>query len=134
MRSLAGVPRDASASRSERLQSYGREKRLSRSGEFRRVYSSGRKLRLGSATLFVSANTAGHPRLGVTVTRKVGGAVERNRLKRRVREMFRKNFAAIPGHWDIVVNVRPGAGELSHAEMEREIMGALRRLAAGGRD
>jgi ribonuclease P protein component len=64
--------------------------------------------------------------LGITVSRKVGTAVQRNRVKRRIREWFRHNRAALPGEVVLVVIARRGAAELSRAETERELGSLLR--------
>jgi ribonuclease P protein component len=67
----------------------------------------------------------GSSRLGVTVSRKVGGAVVRNRVKRRIREVFRRDpRRLLPGH-DVIVIAKPGAGELDASELRREITEAL---------
>ena len=72
------------------------------------------------------------PRLGVTVSRRVGNAVVRTRVKRRVREWFRRNRGQFPAGKDVVVIARPSAAEIASAEVGRELEGALRRLARAG--
>lgn len=72
------------------------------------------------------------PRLGVTVSRRVGNAVVRNRVKRRVREWFRRNRGVFPPDRDVVVIARASAAEIPSAEVGRELEGAVRRLAQGG--
>jgi ribonuclease P protein component len=68
---------------------------------------------------------SGGSRLGLTVSRRVGNAVVRNRVKRRVREAFRTRRALAPAGRDLVVIARPGAGELSAADAAAEIVGLL---------
>ena len=74
-------------------------------------------------------------RLGVTVSRRVGNAVVRNRLKRLIREAFRLQQWDLPASLDIVVVAKPAAKEASMVDIKREMMGAARSLARklGGR-
>ena len=66
------------------------------------------------------------PVLGLTVSKKVGTAVERNLVKRRIREWFRHNRGALPVNAAVVVIARRGAAVLGMAETERELGGLLR--------
>jgi len=73
-------------------------------------------------------------RLGIVASRKMGGAVQRNRAKRLVRESFRRNVRLLPAQVDLVVIVRSGVDELSQPEVEAEIVGVaplLRKRASG---
>lgn len=74
----------------------------------------------------------GPARLGLTVSRRVGPAVARARVKRRVRECFRRQRDWFPEGKDVVVIARPGAGEATLAELGRQLEDSLKR-AAGGR-
>ena len=61
------------------------------------------------------------PVLGLTVSKKVGTAVVRNRVKRRIREWFRRSRAALPQNLELVVIARRGAAEIGMLETEREL-------------
>jgi len=124
-------PTDASASpprparRSERFRPTDK---VLRSSDFERIYRKGRKQAGPSFALFGARNELGRSRLGITVTRKFGGAVLRNRSKRIVREIFRRNRGAFGASCDFVVNVRTGALTRPYLELERELMGLAQRL------
>ena len=75
--------------------------RIRRHAEFQRIYERGVKMHSRYATVFLLANEVGVGRLGIAATRKLGGAVRRNRAKRLIREVFRRNKVA-PG-FDVVV-------------------------------
>lgn len=76
-------------------------------------------------------------RLGLVVSRKVGSAVIRNRLRRRLREIFRRSLRqALEGGQrivDVVIQARPGAGTASWDELRDELAAGLRRLGEGSR-
>lgn len=83
--------------------SFKKEERLLKRVQFLNVTEGGKKLHTGSFIVFTKPNTVGFPRLGLTVSKKVGGAVIRNRIKRIVREFFRLNKVRIDAGIDIVV-------------------------------
>ena len=107
-----------------------RSGRLTRSADFDRVYRQGRSRANRYLVMYAFPRAAedGEPRLGVSVGRKVGGAVERNRVKRLIREAFRAAADQLPAGHDFVVVARPDAGELARERGEPGIERALREL------
>jgi ribonuclease P protein component len=80
--------------------------------------------------LFVAERRQGSgPRLGLTVSRKVGNAVVRNRVKRRIREWFRRDLE-LRGSWDLVVIARREAAELGGDEVAQMLSGLAARALA----
>ncbi len=106
-----------------------RTSRLRRRGEFASVQDRGQKAVAGHLVLLGKANPLGRRRLGLTVSSKVGNAVVRTRVKRLLREAFRTRRRLLPDSVDAVIIARPGAGDLSAAEMAAEFEQAAQTLA-----
>jgi len=85
---------------------FTRAMRLTHNLEYSRTYADGARQPAGPLVVFGLSSGREHARLGLAVSRRVGGAVARNRIKRRLREAFRLSRAEMPAI-DLVVRVRP---------------------------
>jgi ribonuclease P protein component len=103
--------------------------RLTDSPDFERVYRQGTAYRGKLFSAHAFPNEHGNPRLGLSVSRKVGTAVTRNAVRRRLREVFRARTSDIPGDLDLVVSARPAAAGATFAELQTEFGKALSRFA-----
>lgn len=104
-----------------------KEHRLTRSKEFARVRRFGRST--GSQLFVLYALRTGSPerRIGFSVSKRVGKATIRNRVKRRLREAVRSQLAAVPAGYDLVFIARPAAAEATYAQFEETVGYLLRR-------
>lgn len=112
-------------------QSFSRHVRLRSRAEFVAVQDKGRRVASRHMTLLALPNSLGVDRLGVVASRRLGGAVMRNRAKRRVREMFRVGQPDVPQtarSFDIVVIPRREVTTLVFSELQSEFDAALRKL------
>lgn len=104
--------------------------RVRRKAEFDRAYTAGSRVPARYFTFIAHPAGLAWPRLGVTVSRSVGGAVVRNRVRRRLREAFRRNRAEGWPAVDMILHVRPSAARAAFADLERDLLDAVGRYAA----
>ena len=102
--------------------------RLKKRYEFKHVQLRGRRVHTPHFLIVVQPNALQHTRLGITVTKKVGSAVQRNRIKRVVREVFRQNRLLFPTSHDVVFIAKREAGDIGYAGLLDEIRRAGRKL------
>lgn len=106
----------------------GPDGRIRRRTDFQRVYREGRRWSGRWVNVFSLAGRAEALRFGITVTKKTGGAVVRNRIRRQIREILREARPSLPGgSADVIVHVRPGPPGVEFAPLRDEIRGLLRR-------
>ena len=101
--------------------------RLRSSREYKQLWRQGRRCHTEQLLVIAAAGAAGS-RLGISVGRKVGNAVCRNRIKRWLREYFRKHRAQLGTGTELSVVVKPGAAQLGHADLDQQLQEALQRL------
>lgn len=107
--------------------------RIRKRSEYQTIYRKGAKFETRHFKLAVLPNCLPARRIGITVSRKVGNAVQRNRVKRRLREYFRRHKAAFPSSSDIVITAKTGAQELSFALVCSELNSVLTSADLAGR-
>ncbi len=103
------------------------ELRLRNRREYLRVRETGKKIHTPHFLVYIMVRGDGPTRLGITCSRKVGGAVVRNRVKRLLREFFRQNISCLPAHADISVIAKRGAHLLDYRRACSEL-DCLRRI------
>jgi ribonuclease P protein component len=103
--------------------------RLRASADFRRTIRQGVRVNGRAFVLFARHGSTGAARLGLSVSRRVGGAVVRNRIKRRLREAFRQPQGVAP-QMDLVLVAKPEAASCSQSELALEFWRRLGRLPA----
>jgi len=104
--------------------------RLLRRADYDRVYKEGRRRTSRQFVVFYRAGGAPETRLGISVKRALGSAVVRNRIRRRIREIFRTHRKGIPAGWDIVVHPRSAVATAGFAALSSELLSLLQQALA----
>jgi ribonuclease P protein component len=113
-------------------QRFGREERLRKRREFLAVQGGGRKIHLPHLLVIIRPNQ-GRRRIGITVSAKVGGAVERNRIKRLLREVWRRDRELLPQALDFVFIAKKNATAATFEGLRAQLADLARRLRRQGR-
>lgn len=108
---------------------FSKARRVRQRGEFQRVFDSGVRTHGRFLTLIAAANGGKPCRLGIVASRKLGGAVQRNRAKRLIREMFRRSSPFRVDHVDLVVIPRRELLDAPITALEADFQSTCRRAA-----
>ncbi|MEE8113281.1 MAG: ribonuclease P protein component [Nitrososphaerales archaeon] len=111
----------------EKGRGFSKEERLRKRREFLGVYERGDKIQSTYFVLYILENGKSHHRLGITASRKIGRAVVRNRIKRRLREIFRTNKQVIFPHCDMIVNAKRAAARAHNQQIQEDILKGILR-------
>jgi len=125
------MPSRSRPERGGRPAGHPRAARIVAQSHFDRVYQRGRKLVAAGLVAWALPSETGRSRLGLSVSRKVGGAIVRNRVKRVLREAFRQLAPPVAPPLDIVLVARPGRAPRTLDEARAALEPILRRLQPG---
>jgi ribonuclease P protein component len=107
---------------------FPREVRLVSRGEFDAVYRAGKRRSSSHFTVFFRANALPQSRFGFSIKKALGGAVVRNRIRRRVREIVRCHRLEIPAGTDIVIHPKSAVSQAPFAALEKELLKLLQAV------
>src|SRR5580704_4849998 len=114
-------------------QGFPRTARLVRRGDFEAVYRGGKRRSSAQFVVFCRPAVNTRSRFGISIKKALGGAVVRNRIRRRIREILRRNRTEIPTGWDIVIHPRTTVAQAAFAPLEAELLRLLRSIRSSGR-
>lgn len=110
-------------------QSYRKLERITKHSRYRAIYAQGVWGSSRHFTTITCINDKEVRRLGITVTKKAGNAVKRNRIKRLIREFFRLNKCLFPAGYDVIIMAKRNMPSLKYQEVHRELMEFFTRKA-----
>lgn len=92
--------------------------RLRKNMEFKRVYSGGKNYWNRNLILYVRKNGLPNSRIGITITKKIGNAVVRNRIRRRIKEIYRLKLGNIKNGYDLILIPKKNVIDISYKDLE----------------
>ena len=101
---------------------------LSKNHEFKRLYNRGKNAASKCVVIYCARNGSTENRLGITVSTKLGGAVQRNRIRRRLKEIYRLNEHALNKGFSIVIVARMKSRYAGWSELESTVLSLFRKL------
>jgi len=105
---------------------------LKKNYEFKRLYNRGKSAASPYVAVYCRKNGSSENRLGITVSTKLGGAVKRNRVKRRLKEIYRLNEEKLICGYDIVIVARMKSRYSSFHELESSVLSLFQKLKLCG--
>ncbi len=99
-----------------------------RGGEFDAVYRAGKRRSSSHFTVFFRANQLPHSRFGFSIRKELGGAVVRNRIRRRTREIVRCHRREVPAGWDIVIHPKKTVARTAFATLSADLLKLLQSI------
>ena len=101
---------------------------LKKNYEFKRLYTKGKSAASQYIVIYIRRNNSNQNRLGITVSKKIGGAVQRNRVRRKLKEIYRLSEVKLnPGH-DIVIVARVKSRDAKYHELETSVLSLFKKL------
>jgi ribonuclease P protein component len=101
---------------------------LNKNHEFRRLYNRGKSAGSLYVVIYSRKNGSASNRLGITVSKKIGGAVQRNKVRRRLKEIYRLNEVNLNKGYDVVIVARVNSKTAKYSELEASVISILKRL------
>ena len=101
---------------------------IKKNHEFRRLYSKGKSVASQYIVIYAKHNNQPSNRIGITVSKKVGGAVQRNRVRRRLKEIYRLNEDKLNTGYDIVFVARVNSRYAKYRELENSVLSLCKKL------
>ncbi|WP_313756652.1 ribonuclease P protein component [Tissierella sp.] len=100
--------------------------RLRSNIEFRKVYSGGKNYWNRNLILYVRKNSVGNSRVGYSITKKIGNSVVRNKIRRKMKEIYRLNFNNIKSNYDLIFIPKKNVVDISYKELESAMLHILK--------
>jgi len=100
--------------------------RLRSNMEFKKVYSGGKSYWNRNLVLYVKKNNVGDTRIGYSITKKIGNAVVRNKIRRRMKEIYRLNFNGVKNNYDLILIPKKNIVDISYKELESAMLHILK--------
>jgi len=101
---------------------------LTKNHEFKRLYNKGKSAASKYVVVYSARNNSAVNRLGITVSTKLGGAVKRNRIRRRLKEIYRLNEPDLRRGYNIVLVARHGSRDAKWKDIESSVLYLFRKL------